>query len=255
MNKRACMLGTVALACVGAWGLSGCGLLPGKTFTDDATVSKKITAIRIDGDSGSVTVRGTKSGSPDGTKSGGSGGGTASVHRAVTYHGDRPEGATHRVEGGVLVLGDCGEECSVSYTVEVPAGLPVSGETSNGSVNLTRVGAVDVTTSSGAIELDDVSGAVDVRTSNGRIAGRGLSGTHLTAETSNGDIDLTPATPQNVRAKTSNGGITVKMPKGHYRIAARSSNGSRDITVPDDPAARYRLDLTTSNGSITAKSA
>ncbi|MFF4603705.1 DUF4097 domain-containing protein [Streptomyces sp. NPDC001339] len=247
MNKRACIIGAVALACIGAGGLSGCGLLPGETFTDDAKISKKITAIRIDGESGSVTVRGGKSGGPDGA--------TASVHRSVTYRGDRPEGATHRVEGGVLVLGDCGDDCSASYTVEVPAGLPVSGETSNGAVNLTKVGAVDVTTSSGAVELDDVSGTVDVHTSNGRIAGRGLSGTHITAETSNGEIDLTPATAQNVRAKTSNGGITVTVPKGDYRIATRTTNGSKDITVPDAPAGRYRLDLTTTNGSITAKSA
>ncbi|MGW1377090.1 DUF4097 family beta strand repeat-containing protein [Streptomyces sp. NPDC002446] len=243
MGKRVRIIGAVAAACVGAWGISACGLLPGETFEDDAVVSKKITAIRLDGDSGGVTVRGGKSG------------GRVSVHRSVTYQGDRPEEATHRVEHGVLVLGDCGNDCSVDYTVEVPAGLPVSGETSNGAVSLTKVGAVDVTTSSGAIELDGVSGAVDVRTSNGRITGRGLSGKHIGAETSNGDIDLTPANAQNVRAKTSNGSVTVKVPKGPYRISAETSSGTKDIGVATDPAGRYRLDLITSNGDITAKSA
>lgn len=246
MGKRVRVIGAVAMACIGAWGISACGLLPGETFKDDAVVSKKITAIRLDGDSGGLTVHG----GPVGGK-----GGKVSIQRSVTYHGDRPQGATHRVEDGVLVLGDCGDDCTVDYTLEVPAGIPVSGETSNGSVSLSKVGAVNVTTSSGAIELDGVSGAVDVRTSNGRITGRGLSGRHIGAETSNGDIDLTPATAQNVRAKTSNGSVTVKVPKGPYRISAETSSGSKDIDVAGDPAARYRLDLITSNGDITAKSA
>lgn len=245
MRKRARVIGTVAMACIGAWGISACGLVPGKTFKDDAAVSKKITAIRLDSSSGAVTVRGDKSGAGDAT---------ASVHRSVTYHGDRP-GATQHVEGSVLVLGGCGEKCSVNYTVEAPEGIPVSGATSNGAVKLTKVGAVDVTTSSGEVELDGVAGAVDVHTTNGRITGRGLAGNHIGAETSNGEIDLTPATAQSVRAKTTNGAITVTVPKGHYRIATKTSNGDKNITVANDPAGRYRLDLTTSNGNINAKSA
>ncbi len=243
MSKRVRVIGTVATVCVGAWGLGACGLLPSKTFKDDATVAKKITAVRIDGDSGGLTVHGGK------------GGGAVSVHRAVTYHGDRPEGRTYRVEDGVLVLGDCGDECSVDYTVEVPAGIPVSGETSNGSVSLSKVGAVDVATSSGEVELDGVTGAVDVRTSNGQITGRGLSGKRIDAETSNGSIELSPATAQNIRAKTSNGSVTVKVPKGPYRISAQTSSGDKDINVASDPGARYRLDLITSNGDITAEPA
>ncbi|MFB6438283.1 DUF4097 domain-containing protein [Streptomyces sp. NPDC056411] len=232
-----------AALCIGALGISACGLLPGKTFRDDATVSKKITAIRLDNDSGGLTVHG------------GAAGGKVSVHRAVTYHGGRPEGPTHRVTDGVLVLGDCGTNCSVDYTVEVPAGLPVSGETSDGALNLSKVGAVKVTTSSGAIELDGVTGPVDVETSNGEITGRALSGGHIGAETSNGEIDLRPATPQDVRAETSNGSITVQVPKSHYRISADTSSGDKDISVPDDPSGRFHLDLTTSNGDITAKTA
>ncbi|MEU5009291.1 DUF4097 family beta strand repeat-containing protein [Streptomyces sp. NPDC021749] len=236
-----------AVAVVGVCGLGACGLLPGKTFEDDATLSKKITAVRLDTDSGGVTVRGGKGSGKNGDG--------VSLHRSVEYHGDRPEGATHRVEDGVLVLGGCGDACSVTYTVDLPAGLPVSGETSNGAVHLSKVGAVKVTTSSGAVALDGVTGPVDVRTSNGRITGRGLSGGHLTAETSNGAIDLTPARPQDVRAKTSNGSVTVRMPKGRYAVSAHTSNGAKHIALTDDPSARYRLDLTTSNGDITAKAA
>ncbi|MGW7490932.1 DUF4097 family beta strand repeat-containing protein [Streptomyces sp. NPDC054786] len=243
MRKRVRFIGIVAMSAIGSVGISACGLLPGKTFRDDAVVSKKITAVRLDSTSGGLTVHGGK------------GGGKVSVHRSVTYHGDRPKGATHRVEDGVLVLTGCGKNCSVDYTVELPAGIPVSGETSSGSVDLTEVGPVKVTTSSGTIDLDGVAGTVDARTSNGRITGRGLSGKRIAAETSNGAIDLTPALAQSVRAKTSNGGITLRLPKGPYRVAAETSNGAKHIGVAQDPAGRFHLDLTTSNGDITARPA
>ncbi|MFJ9416930.1 DUF4097 family beta strand repeat-containing protein [Streptomyces sp. NPDC101227] len=241
MHNRVRITGAVALAVIGAGAISACGLLPGETFTDDAVVKRKITAVRLDNGSGGVTLRGGK------------GGGKVSVHRSVRYHGDsRPEGATHRVKDGVLVLGGCGADCSVTYTVELPAGLPVSGDISSGSVRLTKVGEVAVTTSSGDIELDGVAGRADVRTSDGEITGRGLSGRGITARTSNGEIDLAPTTPQNVRAETSNGAITVRVPKDRYRVSARTDNGDTHVAVANDPAGRFRLSLTTSNGSITA---
>ncbi|MEU5237837.1 DUF4097 family beta strand repeat-containing protein [Streptomyces lydicus] len=245
MHLRVRTIGAAALVCAGTLGIGACGLLPGKTFRDDAVVPKKITAVRVDSAAGDVTLRGGTA--PDGPSSG-----TAGVHRSVTYHGHRPERPTHRVEDGVLVLGGCGDGCSVDYTVALPAGLPVSGQTSNGELDLSRVGAVDVRTGSGAVELDAVTGPVDVRTSNGRITGRALSGSHIDAETTNGEIDLTPATPQSIRAKTSNGSVTVRVPEAHYRVSARTSSGDKDISVPDDPSGTLRLDLTTDNGDITA---
>ncbi|PJJ03052.1 putative adhesin [Streptomyces sp. 2333.5] len=243
MRMRVRFTAVVATAGIGMCGLSACGLVPGKTFRDDAEVAKKITSIRLDNTSGGLTVHGGKAG------------GAVSVHRSVTYHGDRPQGATHRIEDGVLVLGGCGEHCTVDYTVQVPAGLPVSGETADGGIDLSGVGAVQVTTSNGGIDLDGVTGPIDATTTDGAITGHGLSGRQIAAETSNGAIDLTPATAQSVRAKTSNGSITVTVPKAHYRVSAETSNGDKHLGVVQDPAGRYRLDLTTSNGDITAKSA
>ncbi|WP_207933508.1 DUF4097 family beta strand repeat-containing protein [Actinomadura sp. GC306] len=212
------------------------------TFEDDAALKGDITAVELDDiGAGGVTLRGGAS--------------EASVHRKVRYRGDKPEGPTHRIEDGVLKLGDCGSRCSVHYTVDLPAGLPVSGGTSSGGIRLSRVGKVDVSTSSGEIRLDDVAGPVKVKTSNGKIEGRGLKGDETDAETSNGEITLRPATQQNIRAKTSNGEITVTVPAGSYRVAARTGNGDREIGVPNTPSARYGLDLTTSNGDITVRAA
>ncbi|MFF2806070.1 DUF4097 domain-containing protein [Streptomyces sp. NPDC058000] len=244
MNRHVRFVGAVALAGAGALALGACSLRVGETFSDDATVAQQITAVRVDTSDGGVTVRGGKGGS------------TVSVHRKVTYRGDRPQGPTHRVEGGILVLGGCGNDhCSVTYTVDLPGTVPVTGGTSNGAINLSKVAAVRVTTSNGEIDLDGVSGAVDVRSEDGAITGKGLAGTGIKAETSDGEITLTAAKPQNIRAKTSNGAVSVTVPDDRYQVSAETSNGAKRIEVRNDPSGRYRLDLTTSNGEIHAGTA
>lgn len=228
-------VGAVALA--GA-ALSGCS--PAKSsFQDDATVSERITAVQLATDAGNVTVEGE----PGVTQ--------VSVHRLVEYRNDKPGGTT-RVENGTLVLGGCGDDCSVSYTVEVPAGLPISGGTSAGEIRLSRVGEVTVHTNAGGIALDDVGGPVDVHTSSGSIVGTTLRGQRVQARTSNGDIRLTPATAQDITARTSNGAITLTVPAAAYHVTTSTSHGNIRVGVGDDPRGRYRLDLTTSNGDITA---
>ncbi|MFI6206344.1 DUF4097 family beta strand repeat-containing protein [Streptomyces sp. NPDC051041] len=240
MRQQLRRLGILATAGLATAGLAACGLVQGETFEDDSTLSGKITSVRLENGSGGVTVNGTD-------------GGALSLHREIEYRGDKPEGATHRIEDGVLVLGGCGSRCSVNYTVDVPAGVPVSGEVSSGAVHLAKVGEVKVTTSSGRIEMNGVSGAVEVKTSNGRITGEDIKAARIKAETSNGGIDLTPSTPVDVQAKTSNGDITLTMPQAGYRISAESNNGDKNIDVPNDPAGRYELGLKTSNGDITVK--
>ncbi len=134
-----------------------------------------------------------------------------------------------------VILGGCGGRCSVNYTVDVPAGVPVSGEVSSGSIHLTRVGAVKV------------------KTSNGRITGQDITGTRIQAQTTNGAINLTPATPLDVQASTSNGAITLTLPKADYQVMADTNNGDKTIGVSDDPSGKFRLELKSSNGDITVK--
>ncbi|MFF2545030.1 DUF4097 domain-containing protein [Kitasatospora sp. NPDC058063] len=242
MRQQPGRLASFVVLAAAAGGLSACGLAPDNNFDDDAAVSGTITAVKLDTTSGGVTLRGK-----DGLDK-------VSVHRSVSYQDDKP-GATSRVENGVLVLGGCGQHCSVTYTVDVPAGLPVSGRTSSGAVSLSRVGAVQVSTHSGAVDLDGVNGSTEVTTTNGAITGRGLNGDRIQAETHNGAIDITSTRPQDVSASTSNGAITLLVPAAAYKVSAKSDNGHQDIGVTDDPSGRYRLTLSTSNGRITVKQA
>ncbi|MEU8310757.1 DUF4097 family beta strand repeat-containing protein [Actinomadura sp. NPDC048955] len=221
--------------------LSACDVAFASTYEDGAQLKGKITAVRLDDiGSGSVTLRGGSS--------------KTSLHRKVKYRNDKPEAPTYRIENGVLELRGCGSHCSVSYTVDLPAGLPVSGGTSKGSITLFKVGRVDVTTGNGSVRLDGATGPIKVRTDNGEVRGSGLKG-GVDAETDNGDIDLTPGTPQSVRAKTDNGEVTVTMPAGGYRVSTHTGDGDRRLGIPNDPSAQYGLDLSTSNGDITTKAA
>ncbi|GAA1836881.1 hypothetical protein GCM10009836_14310 [Pseudonocardia ailaonensis] len=213
--------------------VAGCGVAGGSTQTDRPALDATITAVRIDNDSGALTVR---TGAP-------------ALERTLRFRGTAPTQPTHRIEGGTLVLGTCGYNCSVDYTVTVPAGLPVSGRTASGALSLTGVGRVDVETSSGAVEIDGAD-AVRVNTSNGAITGRGLRGT-VDATTSNGRIELALTTAQDVRARTSNGAITLTVPRAAYRVVVSTTNGNRDLRIPDDPAGAHTLDLTTTNGAVT----
>jgi hypothetical protein len=243
MRRHIRLLAAVAATGIGVGTLGACGLIPGETFEDSAELPEKVESVRLDSSSGAVRLRSKQTV----TKT--------SVHRSIEYDGDKPGKRTYEVEAGVLTLRGCGDGCSVTYTVDLPPRVAVSGGTSSGGISLAGVGDVDVTTASGAVDLDDVDGTVEVRTTNGRINGRGLKGESIGARTSNGAIDLGLSTPQDVRAKTSNGAVSVTVPDGRYKVSSKTSNGKKNIGLRNDPAGDHTLDLETSNGSITVKKA
>ncbi|MFG3255655.1 DUF4097 domain-containing protein [Streptomyces sp. NPDC048172] len=222
MRQRFRIMGFVALAAAGAVGTSACGLLPEEEMEDDTKVSEKIVSVRLDTESGDITLRGEKD-APG-----------VSLHREIEYSGEKP-GASHSVQDGVLTLKGCGEDCEVSYTVDLPAGLPVSGSTSHGDITLRAMGTTDVSTSNGDVKAD------------------GLTGRSLRAESSNGSLDLSTAVPQDIRVNSSNGDVTVHPAKGPYRVEASTSNGDKTLKVPDEKKAPHLLDLSSSNGDITVE--
>lgn len=241
MTKRPRTLWAVIAGGLAAAGLTGCG--PGETFEDDASVRERVRSVRVETGTGSVTLRGRE------------GLDEISVHRRITYHGDKPDGATHRVDGDRLVLGGCGDDCKVDYTVEVPAGVAVEGGASTGDLTLSDVGPVDLRTESGDVTLAGVAAEVKVRTSNGNIRGTDLRGDRIDAQTSNGEISLTPGKPQDIRAEAENGGLSLTLPDGSYRLLVKTGNGDKDIRVRDEPSGEHRVELTTGNGDISVRPA
>jgi hypothetical protein len=234
------VLGIAGLVVAGACVATGCSrLLPPQSMSETKTLEQSVTSVKLDGRSGDVTVRGQ------------AGLTKVTVQRTIKYHDGPPKQDTYRVDGGVLVLsGDCGSDCDVDYDITAPAGLPVSGATSSGDVQLRNVGAVNVTTSSGEVDLVDVTGTVKAETSNGEITGRGLRGGTVQAKTSNGGIALTLLEPADVTARTDNGDIKLAVPTGGYRVTTQNHDGHRKIGIADDPNGKNILDLGTDNGEI-----
>jgi hypothetical protein len=242
-SRQKRVLAAVAMAALTAGGLSACSAFGQKTFEDDAKVPQKVTSIRLDSRNGGVVVDASADVS------------TISVHREVRYHGDKPSGTSFSVENGVLVLSDCGKNCGVDYVVKVPAGLPVAGGTSNGRLTLTDVGTVDVHTSNGEITVNSATGPVKLRTSNGAVNVKDVKDGHIDTQTSNGAVTIQTATPLNITARTTNGSLTVTAPPAKYRISANDSNGDKKVAFENDASGKYRLDLATTNGDLTVKSA
>ncbi|MEV8527515.1 DUF4097 family beta strand repeat-containing protein [Streptomyces sp. NPDC052000] len=236
-------IAAVTLTALAVGGLGACGALNDKVVKDDSKVAQKITSVRIDTASGGVRLRGKQ------------GLGEVAVHREITYRNAKPEGPTYHVENGVLVLGGCPGHCSVDYTVDVPAGIPVTGSTDAGALHLSSVGEVKVSTSDGGVKVHGAAGPVDIRTTNGSIEADALKGTATTARTSNGSISLTPATVQNVTAQTTNGAISVTAPSAQYQVSTQTQSGNKKLGIPDTASAAHHLNLSTSNGDISVRSA
>jgi hypothetical protein len=128
-------------------------------------------------------------------------------------------------------------------------------------VELPRRFDVDVTTSGGAVAIEDLDGRVDARTSGGAIALQAIggpvmastSGGSIKLASSGGDADLRTsggsisigAVEGSVRARTSGGSISIDRATGP--VTAHTSGGSIEIEE-----VRGSIDATTSGGSVRA---
>lgn len=108
----------------------------------------------------------------------------------------------------------------VNLTVEIPPGLIILAQTSNGSV-----------------EADNAEGQLTINTENGKIAVRDLEGS-LEAESENGRITVTGVSG-NITVETENGGIKVENPGGD--VVAESENGSVELTSEGPLNKNYLL--------------
>lgn len=200
--------------------LGACGWEIGRNVqTDDVRVDDRISKVRLGSDSGDVTIRT---------------GGDTTVRRTAHYDGERP-GATHRVDGDVLVLGSCDvRNCWVDYEVTVPAGTTVDGDVDSGDVEVIGLGAVNLRMDSGTATLRDTSGDVNV-------------------VADSGDVTIELSTPGNVRAEMDSGNVTVTVPRGAYQVAANADGGSIDNGIAHDPTGSHRIDLRADSGDITVR--
>jgi len=134
-----------------------------------------------------------------------------------------------------------------SGRVEVRARIPklfsVDLHTSGGHIDVQEVtGQVDAHTSGGDIELNQIVGEIEVETSGGSIKAREIRG-NLAAQTSGGSIHLSEVRG-NVEVETSGGPVRIRDVDGN--VEAKTSGGTISVRFTGAPAG----ELETSGGSI-----
>lgn len=137
------------------------------------------------------------------------------------------------------------DDYEVQWNIRVPDRYNLELKTSGGSIELDDIeGTVEARTSGGGIKTGKLNGDATLKTSGGGIRVEGATG-ELLAHTSGGSIEIGDTTG-NVEAKTSGGSITLSRVGG--TVYARTSGGG--IRVED---AMGSVDASTSGGSITAR--
>lgn len=129
--------------------------------------------------------------------------------------------------------GDRRRNVTAEFSVQVPAGVRMNGNTVNGDVSVDRITSdVSANTVNGTVKVTQVSGQVRARTVNGDV-----------------DVDTRGGT---VSGETVNGSVSASMGSGGTGdMRFRSVNGSITITGPS--ALNADVDLNTLNGDIDSK--
>jgi hypothetical protein len=249
---------SAAAAAAGLILLSGCDTLSFRRLDFDTTETAPITRITVRPGSGDVVVRATGPA------------GQVRVKRVVRYQGAEPR-TRYQINGDELVLDtDCGPRCGISYEVIAPAGVAVRGEADSGDVELSRVGPVELTlssgnitvagatgdvharTDSGNVEVADVTGAASLRATSGNVTGRRLGGP-VDAQVDSGNVELELAVPASVRARATSGNVELAVPAGRYRVRGKADSGDTDLAVRDDPGATLVLDVSAESGNVSVR--
>ena len=256
------ILAVAGIAVIGAGlaiGFGQWGFGFGSTVSRDATLTQQIRSVKLENGSGDVRIRTSP--------------GAARVHQTLRYRLSGEPNDAYRVDGDQLVIVDCGSNCSADLDLTVPAGIPVTGASDSGSLDVAGVGSVDVTAESGSATVRDVAGPVKLRMDSGRAelhnvgevqvhnqSGRtvadGVRGP-VDVSASSGRIELALAQPANVRATADSGRVEVTVPpSGSYQVTGASDGGRRTIDVPQHSGPDTKtLDLSSGSGGVTVKAA
>ena len=140
----------------------------------------------------------------------------------------------------------------VNLKVDVPSGLIISVEVSNGKVEVDNAeGQFTIRTENGAVTALELEGSLEVSSENGRITAEGISG-NISALTENGKINI----------KNPAADVTAVSQNGAVELASDMPLDKNYLLQSEEGALRLRLPVTsdleigarTNNGSITGLS-
>jgi DUF4097 and DUF4098 domain-containing protein YvlB len=149
---------------------------------------------------------------------------------------------------GVSFLG--GDDCRVSYLLEVPRDTAVRLLTHSGDVSAQDLrGGADLQTRSGDVDAIDVLGALRLQTRSGDVDADSAS-TDIDASSTSGDVRVRARDATGVRAQTTSGDVHVSVPDRTYAVRAHAVSGDENVDVRTDPNAPRRVDASTTSGDV-----
>jgi len=181
---------------------------------------------------------------------------------ATRHYTVRTPTVTGHIDNGVLSIeGTCPRPTVLTCRIDMHIGISpetaVDVTTGSGDVRVENVaGSVRVRSLAGAVELVGLTGTADVRTSAGPISGQGLAVTRLRAGTAAGAIGLAFAVaPDSVSASTGAGNVDLALPEESYRVTTSAPAGRARVLVPVDADASRTVAVRTAAGRITLRRA
>lgn len=233
--RAAARIAVVLAVLAGVTLLVGCGALgqigtPAHTPPAQAfTVGGRVTAVVIDGGSGSVDVTGSARS-------------TVSVSQHASYSRTPPK-AVHGLHGTTLTLSyTCPAEleCAVSYQVRVPRGVAVTVSTSAGAVTLTALaGRVSARATAGLVTAVDLRSAVASFNSD-----------------AGGVVAAFSAVPASLTASTKVGPISLTVPAAAaYRVSTHTVVGTATVTVRRSSSTAHSITARSDLGSVSVSPA
>ncbi|MFJ3820011.1 DUF4097 family beta strand repeat-containing protein [Streptomyces nodosus] len=147
--------------------------------------------------------------------------------------------------------------CSAKHRIEVPRGVSVKVESSDGSVRAQGFKEpLDIRSRDGSVRVADSTGPLTLASTDGSIHASGVSARRVHATTRDGSVHLElGAVPDQVQANTVDGSVTITLPQASYRVSTQAQDGSVHVSVPRDPGSSHVVDAHTRDGSITIRTA
>lgn len=175
----------------------------------------------------------------------------------ITHFGLQKPLVEARVDdAGLTISSTCAwwtNNCEVDLRIELPASYDVKVSTAGGGISARGLaGAAELSSSAGNVRVSDMAGVLRLSSSAGNVEGTAVRSPSVVARSSAGDVEvLFASAPDDVTAHSSAGDVVIAVPPGDaYRVVARTSAGSEDVTVAQDPAARRAITASSSAGDV-----
>jgi Putative adhesin len=144
--------------------------------------------------------------------------------------------------------------CSVSYDLNVPAGVTVEATSSGGSLTASDIaGDLTLSSSAGSVSVTGATGRLMLSSSAGSVKVSETRSTEINARSSGGSVKVSLlAPPTNVDLSSSAGSATVELPRTSdaYDVDASSEAGSSTVDVDTATSSGRKIRVRSSAGSV-----